>query len=130
MSGSAEVAGLIVFAHGSSVESANEAVRAVASEVARKGGYPAVEAAFLEGGRPSLKEAVGILAAREISRVVVIPYFLTLGLHLQRDLPRLIEEVQRLHPSLPIEVTPPLDTHPALIDALLDRAKGSVCRPS
>lgn len=130
MSVSGEHAGLIVFAHGSSVESANEAVRAVASEVARRGGYPTVTAAFLEGGRPSLKEAVGELAAQGLSRVVVIPYFLTLGLHLQRDLPRLVAEIQRLHPGLPIEVTPPLDTHPALIDALIDRAKESACRPS
>jgi sirohydrochlorin ferrochelatase len=124
-----EGTGLIVFAHGSSVESANEAVRAVAGEVARRGGYSTVEAAFLEGGRPSLKEAVGELSARGLSRVVVIPYFLTLGLHLQRDLPRLIQELRDQHPSLPIEVTPPLDTHPALIDALLDRAKESVCKP-
>lgn len=129
MSPVSEDAGLIVFAHGSSVESANEAVRAVASEVARRGGYSAVEAAFLEGGRPSLKEAVGALAERGLSRIVVIPYFLTLGLHLQRDLPRLVAEIQRLHPRLPIEVTPPLDTHPALIDALLDRAKESACKP-
>jgi sirohydrochlorin ferrochelatase len=130
MSPVSEDAGLIVFAHGSSVESANEAVRAVASEVARRGGYSAVEAAFLEGGRPSLKEAVGALAERGLSRIVVIPYFLTLGLHLQRDLPRLVAEIQRLHPRLLIEVTPPLDTHPALIDALLDRAKESACKPS
>jgi len=41
---------------------------------------------------------------------------------LQRDLPRLIESVQRAHPGIAIEVTPPLDQHPAMVDALLDRA--------
>jgi sirohydrochlorin ferrochelatase len=120
--------GYIVFAHGSSVESANQAVRAVAAEVSQRGGYPAVEAAFLEGGRPDLKEAVASLAAKGLSRVVVIPYFLTLGLHLQRDLPRLVEELKRLNPDLEIDVTPPLDAHPSLVEALLDRAKESVCR--
>jgi sirohydrochlorin ferrochelatase len=120
--------GYVVFAHGSSVESANQAVRAVAAEVSRRGGYSTVEAAFLEGGRPDLKEAVGSLAARGLSHVVVIPYFLTLGLHLQRDLPRLVEELKRLNPDLEIDVTPPLDAHPALVEALLDRAKESVCR--
>jgi sirohydrochlorin ferrochelatase len=115
--------GYVVFAHGSSVESANQAVRAVAAELSQRGGYAAVEAAFLEGGRPDLAAAVAALAAQGLSRVVVIPYFLTLGLHLQRDLPRLIEAVRRLHPGLEIEVTPPLDAHPALIEAVLDRAK-------
>lgn len=126
MSGSGT--GYIVFAHGSSVESANQAVRAVAAEVARRGGLETVEAAFLEGGKPSLEEAAQALAERGLSRVVVIPYFLTLGLHLQRDLPRLVEDVKRACPGIEFDVTPPLDTHPALIDALLDRARESACK--
>lgn len=115
--------GYIVFAHGSSIESANDAVRAIAADLARQGGYEAVEAAFLEGGTPDLRGAVDVLAGCGIARIVVIPYFLTLGLHLQRDLPRLAAEVRRLHPGLEIYVTPPLDEHPALIQALLGRAR-------
>jgi sirohydrochlorin ferrochelatase len=117
--------GYVVFAHGSSVESANEAIRAVTSQLRERGGYAAVETAFLEGGRPDLREAVEALAARGAKSVVVIPYFLTLGLHLQRDLPRLIKEIVSLHPGLSVDVTPPLDGHPAMIDALLDRAQGT-----
>jgi sirohydrochlorin ferrochelatase len=112
----------IVFAHGSSIESANEAVRAVANDMAGRGGFDLVRAAFLEGGRPDLRGAVDELAALGVSRVVVVPYFLTLGLHLQRDLPRLIESVARIHSHLTVEVTPPLDGHPGMVDALVDRA--------
>ena len=119
--------GYIVFAHGSSVESANDAVRAVAAELARRGELGEVEAAFLEGGKPDLAEAVDALAAR-VSRIVVVPYFLTLGLHLQRDLPRLVEETRRAHPEVAIEVTPPLDGHPAMAEALLDRAREADAR--
>jgi len=117
--------GYIVFAHGSSIESANEAVRAVTAQLRERGGFEAVEAAFLEGGRPDLQGAVESLSARGVESVVVIPYFLTLGLHLQRDLPRLIKEIESAHPGLSVEVTPPLDGHPAMIDALLDRAQGT-----
>jgi sirohydrochlorin ferrochelatase len=116
--------GYVVFAHGSSIESANDAVRAVAAEMARRGGLKLVVAAFLEGGQPDLPGVLEALA-NNVSRVVVVPYFLTLGLHLQRDLPRLIEKVKRAHPGLAIEVTPPLDEHPAMVEALLDRARGS-----
>ena len=114
--------GYIVFAHGSSVESANEAVRSVASNMARQGQLERVEAAFLEGGKPDLPGALDAMAAH-VSRVIVVPYFLTLGLHLQRDLPRLIEQVKAAHPGVQIEVTAPLDQHPAMVDALLDRAR-------
>jgi sirohydrochlorin ferrochelatase len=117
--------GYVVFAHGSSVESANEAVRAVAAQFQQQGRHEAVETAFLEGGRPDLPGAVEALSARGIESVVVIPYFLTLGLHLHRDLPRLIREIAIAHPGLSIEVTPPLDGHPAMIAALLDRAQGT-----
>ncbi len=119
--------GYVVFAHGSSVETANQAVRAVTAQLRERGGYPAMETAFLEGGRPDLAGAVEALTSQGAHSVVVIPYFLTLGLHLQRDLPRLIREIESVHPGLRIEVTPPLDGHPAMVDALLDRAQGS-CR--
>jgi sirohydrochlorin ferrochelatase len=117
--------GYILFAHGSSIESANEAVRTVASQFAASGAYDAVEAAFLEGGSPDLVTSVSRLAERGVGRVIVIPYFLTLGLHLKRDLPKLVEQACEAHPALSIEVTPPLDGHPALIDALIGRAQGA-----
>jgi sirohydrochlorin ferrochelatase len=120
-----KAAGYVVFAHGSSVESANDAVRSVAGEMARRGGFEAVEAAFLEGGEPDLAGAVDVLAGCGLKHVVVVPYFLTLGLHLQRDLPRLIEQARAAHPDMEIEVTPPLDGHPAMVEALLSRARES-----
>jgi sirohydrochlorin ferrochelatase len=120
--------GYIVFAHGSSVESANEAVRTVAREAARRGAWDLYAAAFLGGGRPNLAEAVDQLVQQGAGRMVVIPYFLTLGLHLERDLPALVEEIRRSRPGIEIDVAPPLDGHAALVDALVDRAKESVCR--
>ena len=116
-------AGYIVFAHGSRIESANQAVRDVASAFRAAGGFRLVEAAFLELGTPDLAGAAARLAEAGADRLVVIPYFLTLGLHMERDLPRLVQEISVQHNGLPIDVTPPLDGHPALVQVLLDRAK-------
>lgn len=118
--------GYLVFAHGSSVESANEAVRAVTAQLARLGGYERIETAFLEGGQPDLAGGVGRLLERGARRIVVLPYFLTLGLHLQRDLPALIEQARASFPDLSeIIVTEPLDGHPALAQILLERAQSA-----
>ncbi len=114
--------GYIVFAHGSSIESANEAVRVVARQAAERGGWQIFEAAFLEGGSPNLADAAARLIVRGAKRLVILPYFLTLGLHLQRDLPRLIDPIKREYPEVEIQTAAPLDGHPAMIDALLDRA--------
>jgi sirohydrochlorin ferrochelatase len=115
--------GFIVFAHGSRVESANQAVRDVVARMAAESHV--VEAAFLELGEPDLSGATERLIARGVSSIIVIPYFLTLGTHLQRDLPRLVEKAARQHGGIPMEVTAPLDGHPALLQALLDRASAA-----
>ncbi len=121
--------GYIVFAHGSRIESANEAVRDVARSMASSGGFE-VEPAFLELGQPDLSGATANLVARGAERITVIPYFLTLGTHMQRDLPRLAEEASHRSGNIEITVTAPLDGHPALLQALLDRASQSAAGAS
>jgi sirohydrochlorin ferrochelatase len=113
---------IIVFAHGSRIEAANVAVRDAARQLAQAGGYPIVEAAFLELGQPDLPGAVRALAAQGCRRFVVVPYFLTPGLHLDRDLPRLIRDISNENNGLEISVTAPLDGHPGLVAALWDRS--------
>lgn len=113
--------GFIVFAHGSRVESANQAVRDAAAQMAASGQH-VVQAAFLELGTPDLSGATALLIAGGVKRIVVIPYFLTLGTHMQRDLPRLVRNASRANGHIEMQITSPLDGHPALIQALLDRA--------
>lgn len=105
------------------METANEAVRHVTREFARLGGYTEVEPAFLEKGEPDLAGAVRRLAERGVREVHVLPYFLTLGIHLQRDLPGMVAAVEAELPGVAITVAPPLDGHPALAAILLDRAR-------
>jgi sirohydrochlorin ferrochelatase len=113
--------GVIVFAHGSRVESANEAVRTVAAGLARQTGIPDVVAAFLELGAPNLEGAANHLAVAGATRIVVLPYFLTLGLHMERDLPGLVDQIRQAHPGVEVAVAPPLDGHPSLIEILAAR---------
>jgi sirohydrochlorin ferrochelatase len=117
--------GIIVFAHGSRVESANEAVRAVAQGVVRATGIPDVLAAFLELGQPDLASAADTLIQGGVSRIVIVPYFLTLGLHMERDLPRLVERIRSRHAGVQVDVTPPLDGHSALVTIVADRVRSA-----
>ncbi len=118
--------GIAIFGHGSRVETANQAIRDFTEELARRGGYALVEASFLELGEPDLPEAVRRLVKRGATRIVVIPYFLTLGTHLQRDLPRIVGELEGIHIGVKIIVTQPMDGHPALVQVILDRAKDAI----
>jgi sirohydrochlorin ferrochelatase len=115
--------GIVFFAHGSSVESANAAVRRVAGDAARQAGVDRYEVAFLELASPTLEQAVETLVASGIDRIAVVPYFLTLGIHLQRDLPALVSRIEAAHQGIQLTVTPPLDGHPGLAAVLADRAR-------
>jgi len=112
--------GIVVFGHGSSVSSANESVRVIAAAAAQQGAWNLYETAFLEA-EPRLSEAVGKLAQAGAEEVLVLPYFLTLGIHLQRDLPKIVQDLAREF-HIPIRVAPPLDGHPELSRILVDRA--------
>ncbi len=114
---------LILFAHGSRVESANEGVRAVARDLARMGSFRQVAPAFLELGEPDLAGAVAGLVSQGVRQIVVVPYFLTFGLHMERDLPQLLAGMRQAHPGLEIRVAPPLEGHPGLVQVLAERAR-------
>jgi sirohydrochlorin ferrochelatase len=116
---------LVVFAHGSKVEAANEAVREVSRRVQTRSGY-VTEAAFLEIAEPNLPSAVEALVGRGATRIAVLPYFLAPGRHAERDLPRLVDNIRGrlrdIHSNVRIDAAANLDGHPALVGMLIDRA--------
>ena len=112
---------IIFFAHGSSVESANQAVRIVVAEAAHQAGVARYDVAFLEMAHPTLEESAETLISAGVDRITVVPYFLTLGIHLQRDLPAIVNRIVQARPNIQISVTPPLDGHPGLAAILADR---------
>ena len=116
--------GIILFAHGSTVDSANDAVHAVAAELAKRTGRP-VETAFLDCAPPTMADAIAAHARNGIKQIQVIPYFLTMGIHLKRDLPRILEGLRGIYGDVTVDTSEPLDGHPALLDILVDRAKGA-----
>ena len=93
--------------------------------MADSGGYQMVDVAFLDCAPPDLLTMVDSQVKRGADRVVVIPYFLTLGRHAAKDLPGIVEEATRIHSGVKIEITDTLDGHPALGEILLERARQS-----
>ena len=51
------------------------------------------------------------------------PYFLTMGVHLRIDLPRILARIREAIPGVEVVETAPLDGHPALVEVLADRTR-------
>ncbi len=113
---------IIVFAHGSAVPEANREVTRLAEEVSRHAQCPA-RSAFLELAQPDLAAAVAESVSAGARRIVVIPYFLTMGVHVRRDLPRLIAEQQARFPEVDLRAGQSLEGYPGMADVLLHRAR-------
>jgi sirohydrochlorin ferrochelatase len=116
-------AAVILFAHGSRVEEANSGVRELARQIEQGGGFRYVRAAFLEMGRPDLATALAEAVNDGQCRIIVIPYFLTMGVHLRRDLPDLITRERDRYPGVEILVSDSLEGHPRLASIILDRIR-------
>jgi sirohydrochlorin ferrochelatase len=114
---------LIVFAHGSRVAEANDAVRRVAAAAAALGGFSLWRESFLELAPPTLADSAAELANLGARRIVVVPYFLVMGVHLRQDLPRLLAEASVSLPGVELVAAPPLDGHPGLAEILAERAR-------
>jgi sirohydrochlorin ferrochelatase len=114
---------LVVFAHGSPVEAANAPIRELARHAAERAGFPLTQAAFLDSTEPSLTEALAQLVEAGATDVTVVPFFLTVGLHIRRDLPGIVEGLRDKYATVRIQVTEPLEGHPALLDMVVDRAE-------
>lgn len=114
---------IILFAHGSAVEAANQGVRDLAARIQSQGAYAYVRASFLGPGQPELGAAVAEAVGAGFHRIVVIPYFLTEGKHLRLDLPRLVATEKQKFPALEIQVGRSLEDHPEMAALLLSRIR-------
>jgi sirohydrochlorin ferrochelatase len=121
MTAEGQTRGIILFAHGSRVEEANLRVRELAAQVQQAGSFEYVRAAFLELAYPDLPTAIADAIGAGQRHLIVMPYFLTMGVHLRRDLPALIARERERHPGVEIHVSDSLEGHPGLPSVILDR---------
>ncbi|MGH9469368.1 MAG: sirohydrochlorin chelatase [Terriglobia bacterium] len=117
--------GILLFAHGSRVEAANRGVEALAGQVQSAGEFAYVRAAFLEMAQPDLPAAIEQAVRAGYQRILVIPYFLTGGVHLRNDLPGLVAREVQKHPGLEIRIGSSLEGHPLMPSLILDRIRSA-----
>ncbi len=118
---------LLLVAHGSRREASNEEVRRLAQRLAERaaGTYDRVEAAFLELAEPSIPESIRRCAEAGATEVVVLPYFLSAGRHVSRDIPDAVKMAEKALPDLAVRLTPYLGAADGVVELLLKLATAS-----
>jgi sirohydrochlorin ferrochelatase len=116
---------LLLIAHGSREPEANDDLHYLVSELRRRTLFDIVEASFLELAEPNGAAGGEICVQQGAERVIILPYFLSAGVHVRRDLTALRDRLVAAFPGVEFRLAEPLGRHPALVDIVLERARRS-----
>ena len=113
---------LLLIAHGSRRPEANADLDHLADKMRQRGGFDLVRTAYLELTPPTILEG-GVGCVNEgANRVVMLPYFLSPGIHVREDLTEARDELASQFPEVAFALAEPLGRHPLLLEVVAQRA--------
>ena len=112
---------ILMMAHGSRIAEANDAAREVATMVREMTGFEIVEVSFRELHNPNIQSGIDACVAKGAGRILLMPYFLFMGAHVQHDLPEEIEVAKKRYPALIMEMGAHLGAHRKLAEIEAER---------
>ncbi len=116
--------GIIILGHGSRAGEANQALQTISRMVERQVGHGTVKAAYLQFSEPDLEKALRSMIKSGFKKIIIMPYFLYRGIHLQEDIPQIMRKVQRDYGSqVEIVLAGPLGEDDRLVEIVVDRIR-------
>lgn len=114
---------VLLIAHGSREPSANDDLKVLALRLAESKTDSIVEFCFLELAEPDIAAGGSVCVDRGADRVLMIPYFLSSGIHLRRDLTQARDELSARFPAVSFQLARALGPHPLLDEIVLERVR-------
>jgi sirohydrochlorin ferrochelatase len=121
---------LLLIAHGSRRAEANADLEHVADALRGRGRYPIVHVAFLELVEPSIATGGAECVTAGATEVILLPYFLSAGVHARDDLAAARAELEGRFPAVVFRLAEPLGRHPLMIDVVEERAREAESGPT
>jgi sirohydrochlorin ferrochelatase len=114
---------VLLIAHGSRRADANYDLVIIADLLRDEGEYSIVVPSYLELAEPSIPDGAKQCVAAGADRVLMMPYFLSAGSHVTRDLERFRNEAAEEYSAVRFELCPPLGVHPLMQMIIKDRLR-------
>ena len=114
---------LLLIAHGSREENANADLYYLVERLRSQCLDSFVEASFLELAEPTIEQGSARCVALGAERVILLPYFLSAGVHVTRDLTQACQRLGVHYPGVEFRLAEPLGRHPLLVQIVLERAR-------
>lgn len=120
---------LQLIAHGSRRPEANADLEYVAAKMRERGQYPVVQVSFLELAEPGIEAGGALCVAAGATDVILLPYFLSAGVHFRDDLSAARDALAARFPAVRFALAEPLGRHALLLDVVEDRAREALAPP-
>jgi sirohydrochlorin ferrochelatase len=114
---------LLLIAHGSRRAEANADLEHVAEQLRQDASYGHVQCSYLELTEPTILSGGQQCVEHGATEVVMVPYFLSPGVHVRDDLTEAKAQLQEQNPTVTFRLAEPLGRHPMLIDVVKERIK-------
>ena len=120
----AKSSALLLVSHGSRRRASNEEVKALARDLAARmhSHFSFVRYAFLELADPSIPDGIEACVAAGADRIIILPHFLSAGVHVSKDIPAEVEKKKKKYPQLKIDIADYLGQSEELVKVLSDLA--------
>jgi sirohydrochlorin ferrochelatase len=119
---------VLLIAHGSRRAEANHDLVVVADQLREQGEYPIVVPSYLELADPSIPDGARQCVEVGADHVLMMPYFLSAGSHVTRDLERFLNEAAAEFKAVKFDLCPPLGLHPLMLEIIRSRLQEAESR--
>jgi sirohydrochlorin ferrochelatase len=114
---------IVLIAHGSRNAEANADAAYFAGQLQNAGVASQVVAAYLELAEPTIPQGVETVLANKPEVVALLPYFLSAGVHVRRDLKDMCVQFRKSHPRTTFYLAEPIGRHHLMGTILTDRLR-------
>lgn len=112
--------GIILVGHGSRVRGAEHVLPELAAKLSRARGGP-VDYAYMQFAKPTIEETIDKVAAGPLTRIILLPVFISSGQHVTSDIPLALEPIRDRYKNISFLLGEPLGPDYRLVEILNER---------
>ena len=119
---------IILIGHGSPKKEANNmdiVGKLLHSAIHQGCSSSCVRSAYLEFGKPDIMTAIRQCIEDGATKIIAHPYFLSSGMHVTKDIPKIIDAARSQFPEVELVYTEPLGVHDKLVEIVIERIQST-----
>ncbi len=113
--------GVLIVAHGSRKTETEDTLAEIHQKVQTMLSGRLIEIAYMEFSEKTIGKGLDLLVQKGVTDILVIPYFLFSGMHIEKDIPDELDAYRKAHPTITVTMGQTLGADDRLAEIVKDR---------